>query len=60
MLASPSNYLPAEKVELLSKATLAACDAKDGLEDGLITDPRALHVQAGDAEVRRAPTVRPA
>ena len=27
-------------MELLSKATLAACDAKDGLKDGLITDPR--------------------
>ena len=40
MLASIENYLPAEKVELLSKATLAACDASDGLVDGLITDPR--------------------
>lgn len=39
MLASPDAYLPAAKVELLSKATLAACDAIDGLEDGLITDP---------------------
>jgi feruloyl esterase len=27
-------------VELLSQATLAECDAKDGLKDGLITDPR--------------------
>ncbi len=41
MLASIENYLPAEKVELLSKATLAECDARDGLTDGLITDPRA-------------------
>jgi feruloyl esterase len=40
MLAAADNYLPAEKVELLSKATLAACDAVDGLADGLITDPR--------------------
>ena len=41
LLASPANYLPVEKVELLSKSTLAACDGKDGLIDGLITDPRA-------------------
>jgi feruloyl esterase len=40
MLASIDNYLPAEKVELISKASLAECDAKDGLADGLITDPR--------------------
>ena len=40
LLASPDNYLPIEKVELLSKATLAACDATDGLKDGLVTDPR--------------------
>ena len=40
MLAAIDNYLPADKVELLSKATLAACDAEDGLADGLITDPR--------------------
>ena len=40
MLLQPENYLPIEKVELLSKATLAACDATDGLKDGLITDPR--------------------
>ncbi len=40
MLASEANYLTIDKVELLSKATLAACDKTDGLEDGLITDPR--------------------
>ena len=40
MLANPASYLPAEKIELLSKATVAACDKLDGLEDGLVTDPR--------------------
>jgi len=32
--------VPVEKIELLSTATLAACDGKDGLVDGLISDPR--------------------
>ena len=41
MLASPANLLTAEKIELLDRATLAACDKADGLVDGLVTDPRA-------------------
>lgn len=41
MLASPDNFLSPEKIEVLSKATLAACDATDGLTDGLITNPQA-------------------
>lgn len=40
LLASSDNYLPADKVELLSRATLNACDGSDGLEDGLISDPQ--------------------
>ena len=40
ILLHPENYLPIAKIELLAKATLAECDAKDGLKDGLITDPR--------------------
>ncbi len=40
MLAKPENYLPGDKLELLSRATLAACDKADGLEDGLVADPR--------------------
>jgi feruloyl esterase len=41
MLASSDNFLTDEAIEQLSTATLAACDKTDGLQDGLITDPRA-------------------
>jgi feruloyl esterase len=40
ILLHPENFLPIDKVELLSRTTLAECDAKDGLKDGLIGDPR--------------------
>ena len=45
MLSSSEHFLPAAKLELISKAVLASCDAQDGLADGLITDPRACHFQ---------------
>lgn len=40
MLAKPENYLPVSKIEVMAKATLEECDAKDGLKDGLISDQR--------------------
>jgi feruloyl esterase len=56
MLAGPERVLPPEKLEVVSKAVLAACDERDGLVDGLIGDPRQcsfdpkpLLCQAGDA-----------
>jgi feruloyl esterase len=56
MLASPDNFLSTEKIELISRATLAACDETDGLQDGLISNPPAcafnietLTCKAGDA-----------
>ncbi len=43
LLSSVDHYLPVAKISLLSKAVVASCDARDGLEDGLITDPRACN-----------------
>jgi feruloyl esterase len=36
----PESYLPAAKVPLLARAVTAACDAIDGITDGVLDDPR--------------------
>jgi hypothetical protein len=40
LLADWDHYMPASKLPLLANAVLANCDAKDGLVDGIIDDPR--------------------
>jgi hypothetical protein len=37
--------VPPEKLKLVSDAVYAPCDAKDGLKDGLIDDPRQCHFE---------------
>ncbi len=39
-LAEPESYIPAAKLPLLAGAVNAACDALDGIEDGVLDDPR--------------------
>jgi feruloyl esterase len=41
MLSSPERVLPASKIQLIAQAVVSSCDPRDGLADGLITDPRA-------------------
>jgi len=41
-LNSPA-YIPPAKYAVLHKAALAACDAEDGVLDGVIADPRRCH-----------------
>lgn len=40
---SPESAIPAEKLPFLHQAVLEACDALDGVKDGLLGDPRRCH-----------------
>ena len=40
MLREPSRIVPQNKVALFAKSVVAACDAKDGVKDGIISDPQ--------------------
>lgn len=37
------NYIPPSKYPVIHKAVVEACDARDGLKDGLIEDPTRCH-----------------
>jgi feruloyl esterase len=65
MLKDPGTYIPASKYPLVHRAVLDACDANDGVKDGLIEeptrchfDPKVLECKAGDdASCLTAPQV---
>jgi feruloyl esterase len=37
---NPDSYIPPSKIPAIAHAVLAACDAIDGLKDGILNDPR--------------------
>jgi feruloyl esterase len=56
VLANPESAVPAEKLALLNRAVLQACDGSDGVKDGFLNNPRActfdpavLQCKAGEA-----------
>ena len=42
-LKDPASYIPKEKYPLIHQAVLQACDARDGVQDGVIEDPTRCH-----------------
>ena len=39
MLSDPATYFPSKKLKAIEAAVLAACDARDGVSDGVLDDP---------------------
>jgi len=46
-LAEPDSYLPPEKLSALGAAVNRACDGLDGIEDGVLLDPRICSFDPG-------------
>ncbi len=42
-LSQPGSYIPAAKLPAIADAVVAACDALDGVKDGVIDDPSQCH-----------------
>ena len=42
----PESYVPADKLPIIEKAVNAACDAADGVTDGVLDDPRQCRFDA--------------
>ena len=40
LIANPEGYIPAQKLAAIQSAVLVACDAKEGVTDGILNDPR--------------------
>ena len=43
LMAKPESYIPATKLHAIASAVRNACDARDGVEDGVLNDPRSCH-----------------
>ena len=57
VLKDTASVVPAAKLDMVNKAVINACDAKDGVADGVLNDPMkctfdvgSLQCKAGDAE----------
>lgn len=45
--STPASYIPRSKFALIHKVVLDACDAQDGVKDGVINDPLRCHFDPG-------------
>ena len=50
----PDSYLPPAKLAVLHKAVVAACDANDGVKDGVLNDPTKCHFDPKTIECKGA------
>jgi hypothetical protein len=51
---NPGSYIPSSKIPALAQAVLAECDAKDGVKDGILNDPRKCHFDPSTIQCKGA------
>jgi hypothetical protein len=51
---NPDSYIPSSKIPAIAKAVLAACDANDGVKDGILNDPRKCHFDPSTIQCKGA------
>ncbi len=56
-MKDPASSIPPAKFALVQKAALEACDANDGVKDGVITNPPACHFDPGVLECKAGDAV---
>ena len=52
-LTNPAAYIPPTKYAVIHQAALDACDARDGLKDGVIDDPPRCHFDPKTIQCKR-------
>lgn len=55
---TPESKITVEQLPAIEKAALAACDAQDGVKDGLIEDPRQCHFDPSVLLCHGSPTAQ--
>jgi hypothetical protein len=56
LYGNPASYISAVKLPAITAAVLAACDAQDGVTDGIVNNPEACHFDPGVLLCRGAET----
>jgi feruloyl esterase len=56
----PSAYIPPDKYPMIHRFVLDACDANDGLKDGLIENPESCHIDFRALQCKGGPDGRTA
>jgi feruloyl esterase len=53
---TPDSYIPASKIPAVAAAVNAACDASDGVKDGVINDPRTCNFKPASLLCKAGPS----